>query len=350
MRKRAALDKAAASLPKRRVPALSRRDGQAPRKPTLQRIIVATLGILGLILPAGFAVAFILFRNDMSQARSRLASIPTKLYKSRFGDIEYRLAGEGPTVLVSHGVNGGLDHGMRLTNPDQWSVLGAGYRFLYVSRFGYLRSALPEQATARLQAAAYKELLDHLGIGQVFVFGNSAGGPSTMWFAIDYAERTSGLILHSSAAPGPDPATMPRLLAKHDFLYWAAVRAMPGMLLGLLLPKSISSTLTKREKDFLVENALMASLPISERSQGIGFDNEVSTPSVNDVPFERIQVPTLILHATDASDAEGGRKTAERIPNSEYIGLTGGHFLLRQEEAIQAATRQFMTKHSQGRR
>lgn len=68
------------------------------------------------------------------------------------------------------------------------------------------------------------------------------------------------------------------------------------------------------------------------------------------MPFERIQVRTLILHATDASDAEGGRKTAERIPNSEYIGLTGGHFLLRQEEAIQAATRQFMTKHSQSRR
>jgi hypothetical protein len=41
---------------------------------------------------------------------------------------------------------------------------------------------------------------------------------------------------------------------------------------------------------------------------------------------------------------------AERIPNSEYIGLTGGHFLLRQEAAIQAATRQFMAKHSHGRR
>ena len=58
-----------------------------------------------------------------------------------------------------------------------------------------------------------------------------------MWFAIDYPERASGLILHSSAVPGPVPATMPRLLAQHDFLYWAAVRAVPGMLLGLLLPQ-----------------------------------------------------------------------------------------------------------------
>src|SRR5512133_4093212 len=36
---------------------------------TLRRIIVATLGTLGLILPAGFAVAFVLFRNDLSKAR-----------------------------------------------------------------------------------------------------------------------------------------------------------------------------------------------------------------------------------------------------------------------------------------
>jgi pimeloyl-ACP methyl ester carboxylesterase len=260
MTRRAALEEAAASPPKRRIPAPSRRHGQAPRKQTLRRIIVATLGILGLILPPGFAVAFVVFRNDMSKARSRLASIPTELYKSRYGDMEYRLAGEGPTVLVSHGVNGGLDHGMRLTNPDQWAVIGAGYRFLYVSRFGYLRSAVPKQATARLQAATYKELLDHLGIDQVFAFGNSAGGPSTMWFAIDYPERASGLILHSSAVPGPVPATMPRLLAQHDFLYWAAVRAVPGMLLGLLLPKSISSTLTDREKDFLLD--LIAPKPL----------------------------------------------------------------------------------------
>ena len=143
MTKRAALDEAATSPPKRRVPAPSRRDARAATKRTSRKITVTTLGTLGLILPAGFAVAFVVFRNDLSKARRRLASIPTKLYKSRYGDMEYRLAGEGPTVLVSHGVNGGLDHGMRLTNPDQWAVIGEGCRFLYVSRFGYSRVALP---------------------------------------------------------------------------------------------------------------------------------------------------------------------------------------------------------------
>jgi pimeloyl-ACP methyl ester carboxylesterase len=56
-----------------------------------------------------------------------------------------------------------------------------------VSRFGYLRSTLPPDASARRPAVAYRERLDSLEIDRVFVFGNSAGGPSAMWFAIDYA-------------------------------------------------------------------------------------------------------------------------------------------------------------------
>jgi hypothetical protein len=59
------------------------------------------------------------------------------------------------------------------------------------------------------------------------------------------------------------------------------------MLIGLLLPKAVRATLTEQEKDFIVETALIASLPISERSDGIRFDHEVSNPEVNDVPFER---------------------------------------------------------------
>ncbi len=54
------------------------------------------------------------------------------------------------------------------------------------------------------------------------VFGNSAGGPSAMWFAMDHPERTEGLILHSSAAPNPPAATPPRWQVGCNFLYWPA--------------------------------------------------------------------------------------------------------------------------------
>jgi pimeloyl-ACP methyl ester carboxylesterase len=303
----------------------------------------AALGLLALVVIASVTV-YIRYDRDMNVARTRLASIPTEVYTSQYGDIEYRLAGNGPVVLVSHGVTGGIDQGMFLTG--EFGFFGEGYQFLYVSRFGYLKSSLPKDASARLQAAVYKDLLDYLGIDQVFVFGNSAGGPSAMWFAIDYPERTKGLILHSSAVPVRLLALPPRLLFESDFLYWSSVRAAPDKLIGILLPDEIRTTLTIQEKAFLIENVFLASLPISERTNGAIFDNEVSTPSVNDVPFESIQIPTLILQAVDdPREAEGGRELAERIPDSEFVGLTGGHFLLRQERMVQTEIAKFIAKH-----
>lgn len=90
----------------------------------------------------------------------------------------------------------------------------------------------------------------------------------------------------------------------------------------------------------------MASLPITERTEGVIFDNGVSTPSVNDIPFEQIATPTLILQAEDdPREKEAGHAMAERIPENEFVGLTGGHFLLRQDERVRAEIASFIEKH-----
>jgi len=281
----------------------------------------------------------------MADARARLAAQPTEIFRSTYGDIEYRVAGSGPTVLVAHGITGGVDQAEALVTrwqtfrPDQ-------YRFIYVSRFGYLGSDLPDGATARTQAAAYRDLLDHLGVDRVFVVGNAAGGPSAMWFAIDYPRRTNGLILLSSAVPGPEPEYIPELVAKHDFLYWAAVKAAPDKLLGLLLPKSVIEGMSEEQKDFVVRNAFVASMPISERTDGIIFDSTVSLPSVNQVPFEQIKPATLIFQSTDdPREDAGGKEMARRIPDSTLIGLTGGHILLGHEAEIQQANVEFIARY-----
>ncbi|HSL45398.1 MAG TPA: alpha/beta hydrolase [Anaerolineales bacterium] len=309
-------------------------------------IAYALLGFLALIAIASVTV-YLRYHRDMDVSRARLASIPTEVYTSKYGDIEYRLVGNGPVVLVSHGVTGGVDQGITIT--DSFVSSGEGYRFLYVSRFGYLKSsAPPNDASARLQAAAYKDLLDHLGIDQVFVFGNSAGGPSSMWFAIDFPERTRGLILLSSAAPtsGPPPAIPPRLVFENDFLYWAVVKVVPDTLVSVLLPEDILSTLTTEEKASLIKNVFVFSLPVSERTEGINFDNHISTPSVTDIPFEQIKVPTLILQAVDdPREREGGSELAERIADSKLVGLTGGHFLLREEKKVQTEIAEFIAKN-----
>jgi pimeloyl-ACP methyl ester carboxylesterase len=208
-------------------------------------------------------------------------------------------------VLISHGVTGGVDQAEALVT--EWrSFRPNQYRFIYVSRFGYLGSDLPNGATARTQAAAYRELLEHLGVDRIFILGNSAGGPSAMWFAIDYPRRTNGLILLSSAVPGPEPEFISELVATHDFIYWAAVKAAPDKLLGLLLPESAIEWMSQAQKDFVVRNAFVAAMPISERTDGIIFDNTVTLPGVNQVPFEQIKPPTLIFQSTDDPREDAG--------------------------------------------
>ncbi|HAG10461.1 MAG TPA: hypothetical protein DCK76_03535 [Desulfotomaculum sp.] len=306
---------------------------------------VSTFGATALILILVLASVFVLFRQDLRRARDRIASIQTGVYSSSYGDIEYRIDGQGPVMLVVHGIVGGIDQGMSMV--DTWGHLRGPYTHLYISRFGYGKSSRPVDATARMQSAAYKELLDHLGIDRVFVVGNSAGGPSSMWFAIDYPDRTSGLILLSSAVPGPEPAYMPKLVAKNDFIYWAAVKTMPGTLLKLLVAESVAKTYTAEQRDFIVENAFMAGLPISSRSEGIIFDNEVSLPSVNNVPFDRIKAPTVIFQAVDdPREFHGGRELARRIPNNTFVGLTGGHFLFGHDEEICAAIARLIKQSS----
>ena len=82
--------------------------------------------------------------------------------------------------------------------------------------------------------------------------------------------------LVSGARPVPDP--IPPLVAKHDFVYWAAVKAASGSLLGMLMPKSVIQSMSKEDKAEAVELSLLASMPISQRTEGIRFDNQVTVP------------------------------------------------------------------------
>lgn len=286
------------------------------------------------------------FQRDLAAARRRLAGTPTETYASVHGEIEYRLVGDGPTLLVSHGITGGVDQAASLA--VDWHQLPNGYRFLHVSRFGYLRSDAPQDATARTQAAAYRALLDHLGIERTILLGNSAGGTAAIWFAIDHPERTDGLILLSSAVPGPLPKPIPKLAAEHDFIYWTAVRLAPDTLLRLLLPDAVRATLTPQQRAFAIEHAFLAALPISERAAGIALDYAESIPGMNTIPLEQVTVPTLIVQAgDDPRELAGAEEMARRTPDAQLLTFSGGHFLLGHEQEIQAAFTDFAARHAQ---
>ncbi len=283
----------------------------------------------------------------MIQRYEVLSRIPSHIYKSQYGDIEYFLSGEGPPVLVSHGITGGVDQGVGLSKD----YLGDGYQFLFISRFGYLQSSKPDNASPKLQAQVYKKLVDHLKLKKVFVFGNSAGSTSAIHFAINYPETCSGLILVSPNAPMDTPSGHPPIFVfKFNFLYWLMMKLFGKTMLKMFVPKPVLRDLSRHEISQLMEGIYFSALPVSQRTEGIMFDLFVSNPSINgNLSLEKIESPTLIINAVDdpATLIEGAKTLTRRIKNSELQTFsTGGHLLLGHKEEIKQKISEFILNHN----
>ena len=129
--------------------------------------------LISLLVAGLFALVYFSYRRDIHQARERI-SVGSQIVETPCGPIEYAVAGGGPPVLVVHGAGGGYDQGMDFSKP----LVQSGFRVIAMSRFGYLRTPLPADASAAAQADAHACLLDALHIQRVAVVGASAGAPS----------------------------------------------------------------------------------------------------------------------------------------------------------------------------
>jgi len=215
-------------------------------------------------------------------------------------------------------------------------------RVIAMSRFGYLRTPLPAEASAAAQADAHACLLDALGIRRAAILGVSAGAPSSMQFALRHPERCAALVLMVPAAYVPRPGGAPSLKTpawtallfdtalRSDFLFWAAIRLAPRTTIGSILATP-SEVVDKADAD---EQARVAQLldhilPVSLRRTGLVNDAAV----VSTLPryeLERIQAPTLVISAADDryGTYEPARYTTEQIAGARFIGYpTGGHML-----------------------
>lgn len=304
--------------------------------------------VIGIILFVSIVMILVRYKHDFSSNSDKINAINSQTYNSADYNIEYILEGTGPTILISHGVTGGIDQGIGLSNM----YLGPGYRYLYLSRFGYLKSSFPDNPSARLQAKAYKDLLDYLSIDSVFILGNSAGGTSAIHFAIDYPERCKGLILVSSVVPGDTKALPPepimKVVFRCDFIYWSTIKLFARNMTKMFVPKSIYSALSKPQRKDLINKILFSGFPISYRTKGVLFDTYISNTSINeDILFERIKSPTLVIHAIDdpAPPIEGARKISSRIPNCDLVTFdTGGHLILNHDQEIIKSIHSFISR------
>ena len=159
------------------------------------------LPVEGMACLGSVAAIYRAWRRDIGNARARVSTGSSIIHTAR-GPIEYASIGEGAPLLVIHGAGGGFDQALNFAGD----LNKAGFRCIFVSRFGYLRTPLPNDGSPEAQADQYACLLDSLGVLKAAVLGVSAGGPSALQFAIRHPRRCSALALLAPATFAPDGA------------------------------------------------------------------------------------------------------------------------------------------------
>lgn len=312
-----------------------------------KQILVSAL--LFVMLVVGVAIWW-RFNVDLAVARMRAVQ-GSVLVNTRCGMIEYQEAGQGIPLLVVHGSGGGHDQGMAFTGH----FAKQGIRIIAMSRFGYLRTPLPADASPAAQADAHACLLDALGLRQVAVFGASAGAPSATQLAIRHPDRVSALILIVPMAYKPptvaDSAPPQSTLAERflmqlvgsDFVFWTMLQIAPDQLIKRVLATPPELVKSASPSEQAPVNAMLSTiLPVSARSEGLQNEMKV-LKNLTPVALERISAPTLIISARD--DGYGtfamAEYTASKIAGARFIGYDqGGHMLV----GYGAASRQEMLK------
>jgi len=272
------------------------------------------------------------YRCDMNAARARLTTVDRHAISTRWGVVEYAERGSGDPVLVVHGIFhncvGGL-LSVRDLLPDR--------RVIAPSRFGYLGSSMPPNATPAAQADALAALLDALGIGQIDVIGLSAGATSALQLALRHPERVKHLaVLVGNLLGSPTAVVQPSLakLFNRQLPLWVLRTFAPSMMVRLVagLPKGFA--MSSEDARFVTE-FIDSLFPVSP--EGVDFDAFVSNADVNDYNLEAISVPTLIAHTKDDQLAshEASKRAAERIPGARFVSLeSGGHLMLGQMKSV----------------
>jgi pimeloyl-ACP methyl ester carboxylesterase len=86
--------------------------------------------------------------------------------------------------------------------------------------------------------------------------------------------------------------------------------------------------------------------PLRPRRDGAVFDGFVGNPVADRFPFEQLEVPTLIISATDDTLAPYAFATraARRIPNATLVTIErGGHLFLGNDDKVREEIRRFTT-------
>lgn len=297
----------------------------------LKYILMMVLLIIGTYL----IIQGVRCKLAVQEGKNRLEEYGAENIELSYGNMSYVDKGKGNVILSVHGIFGGYDQAY-----DTCAAFASDYRILAPSRFGYLGSDILGEGTPAEQAAAYVELLDKLDIDRVYVLSTSAGGSVAIRFALDYPERTKGLILYCSAMP---------LIEKP--VKYAEYAGPPAFLCNdysMFLMSPLFDPIMGMDP-----STIYSMVPISERRKGVVLDAAVTNPDMarnyDTYQVENLQVPILILHSRDdrLASYEATVNALRRFPDCTFISFEeGGHLMVGHEDEVHEAVVEFINMHN----
>lgn len=305
----------------------------------IRRLVRGTAAIAAVLI----AIALGSYHGEIREIRQRVRR-GGRVAETACGPIEYGVEGAGLPVLLVHGAAGGYDQGLFLAR----SFAPTGVQVIAPSRFGYLGTPLPADASPTAQANAHVALLDNLGIESAVVVGVSAGAPSAVEMALNHSQRVRGLVLAVPRGYAPGMPALPlkrwsllvlRLILSSDLAYWASLRLTGDRLVRRMgVPPDMLTGSSAGERTRVV--AMMRSvLPVGPRRPGLR--NDLVTKLLP-LPIESIDVPTLIIASRDDlfDTLPAAQFMADRMRHARLVVFDrGGHLLVgRRQEVTEAIT------------
>lgn len=295
----------------------------------LKYIVIMVLLVIGVYL----IIQGVRCKKAIQEGKIRLEEYGAENIELSYGNMSYVDKGDGEVILSVHGIFGGYDQAF-----DTCADFASDYRILAPSRFGYLGSSIHGNGTPAEQAEAYVELLDRLGIDQVYVLSTSAGGSVAIRFALDYPDRTKGLILYCSAMPLTEkPSKYAEYAGPPEFLCNDYAMFLMSPLFGSIMGMDPST--------------IYSMMPVSERKAGVALDAAVTNPDMarnyESYDIEKLQVPVLILHAKDdkLANYEDTVNALTRFPDYTFISFEhGGHMMVGHESEVHEAVANFIAR------
>jgi pimeloyl-ACP methyl ester carboxylesterase len=286
------------------------------------------------------------------QLSSRLAP---KTANTARGIVEYAEIGDGPVVVAIHGAMGGYDQSLILAQ----TIGNAGYRYIAITRPGYLGTPMGSGQSPEQQGDLIAALLDTLDIAQAGVMAVSGGGPSALQFGLRHPARCAGLVLVSTCADKVDTLIpfsfkVMQYLARWPF-FVKQFRKKAEKNLEAVAKRSIRNPeiLARTIKDadiWPLFSTLLLSTFDRMGQRLAGTENDIEITRTATYPLENLEVPVLVVHGTEDRlvNFEVHAKMYEtHVPNVELLAVEGGEHvaIFTHRNMVRAKVNEFMQRH-----